>query len=33
MLANYTFDLSLVGDGGDLGDDDEDDNSRSLGNS
>ena len=33
MLANYTFDLSLVGDGADLGYYEEDDNSRSLGNS
>ena len=34
MLANYTFDLSLVGDGEDVGDDDfDDDYSRSLRNS
>lgn len=34
MLANYTFDLSLVGDGEDAGDEeDEDEYSRSLRNS
>ena len=34
MLANYTFDLSLVGDGVDVGDgEDDDDYSRSLRNS